>query len=219
MTNNRTNQVIAIVALMIAVLGLSVGFAAFSRTLTIESGASVKPSEDSFQVRFSSSDESYAKNEIVPTKVTNGSTFTATNAVISDSDELKLEGLSATFTEPSQSVTYTLYIENAGKYKAFLNSITFGTVSGNNSFKVCTPVGDADPAKVAAACNGITYTVKTAGQTFTTTNNDITDANGVDPEKFSVVEIEIAYANNATLADGDFTVQFGSVTLDYSTIK
>ena len=45
---NRGSRVIAIIALIVAVLGLTIGFAAFSSTLNISSSANVKPNAETF---------------------------------------------------------------------------------------------------------------------------------------------------------------------------
>ena len=52
MEKNRSSKVVAIVALFIAVIGLSVGFAAFSNILKIKSSATVQPSGQDFVVGF-----------------------------------------------------------------------------------------------------------------------------------------------------------------------
>ena len=43
MEKNRTGQVIALLALVVGVVGLSIGFAAFSSVLKIQSNATVTP--------------------------------------------------------------------------------------------------------------------------------------------------------------------------------
>ena len=60
MEKDRGTKAIAIVALLIGVVGLSVGFAAMSSTLTIESSADVAPSENDFTVQFSTSSTTIA---------------------------------------------------------------------------------------------------------------------------------------------------------------
>ena len=53
MKNNKT-KVITLAALIIAVIALSIGFAAFASTLNIQTGATVTPN-DTFSVKFASS--------------------------------------------------------------------------------------------------------------------------------------------------------------------
>lgn len=54
MERNKKTKVIAIVALIIGVIGLSIGFAAFSSILNIQSSANVKPDNSTMNVIFSS---------------------------------------------------------------------------------------------------------------------------------------------------------------------
>ena len=64
MEKNRTVQLIATLALVVGVIGLSIGFAAFSNTLKIKSSATVAPDKDTLNVDFSSSPTEVEANEI-----------------------------------------------------------------------------------------------------------------------------------------------------------
>lgn len=58
MERNRSVKALSIVALVIAIVGMSLGFAAFSATLNISSSANVTPNEDDFKVTvYGMSDE------------------------------------------------------------------------------------------------------------------------------------------------------------------
>ena len=50
MEKDRSTKIIAIAALLIGIVGLSLGFAAFSNTLTISSSAEVTPDQSAFNV-------------------------------------------------------------------------------------------------------------------------------------------------------------------------
>ena len=54
---NRSSKVIAIVGLIAGVVGLSLGFAAFSNTLTIKAAADVTPDQATFNVDLSWSND------------------------------------------------------------------------------------------------------------------------------------------------------------------
>ena len=95
MEKNRNAQVIAIIALVVRVVGLSIGFASFSSAI------------DKVEV-----------NEIVPTA--EPTSLTTTNATIDNSVDPTISNLSATFTEPGQSVVYKFYAYNAGELNANL---------------------------------------------------------------------------------------------------
>ena len=80
MEKNRTVQLIAILALVVGVVGLSIGFAAFSNTLKIKSNATVAPDKDTLNVDFSSSPTEVEANEI--TAVSNPVGLITTKATI-----------------------------------------------------------------------------------------------------------------------------------------
>lgn len=66
MKKNRPGQIIEIFALVVGIVGLSIGFATFSNVLKIQIRATVKSSSDTLNVDFSSSDTEVLTNEIVP---------------------------------------------------------------------------------------------------------------------------------------------------------
>ena len=70
MEKERGGKAIAIVALLIGVVGLTIGFAAFSNTLTISSSAEYNPDSNVFNVDFSSSSASVVDGNLAPTTVT-----------------------------------------------------------------------------------------------------------------------------------------------------
>ena len=67
MERNRTGQVIAILALVVGVVSLSIGFASFSSVLNIQASANVKPDRNTMNVDFSSAVDKVEVAEIVPT--------------------------------------------------------------------------------------------------------------------------------------------------------
>ena len=102
MERERSAKIIAIIALCIAVAGLSIGFAAFSNNLKIESNATVTPDPNDFDVNFSSSDTSELDGTVTGTGTNSA---TADNATIDNSGSPRITGLKANFTEPGQKVT------------------------------------------------------------------------------------------------------------------
>ena len=55
MNESKSYKIIAIIALLLGIVGVTLGYAAFSSTLTISSSAEVKPDPSTFNVDFSSS--------------------------------------------------------------------------------------------------------------------------------------------------------------------
>lgn len=212
MENNKTFKIISIVALILGVVGVTLGYAAFSSTLKIESSAEVNPNGSNFNVDFSSSNSSVVDNDITPTFSANVTGFSASDAEIDNSGNPVISNLHATFTEPGQRVTYTFYAYNAGQYLAYLNSIVF---TGN---KTCTARTNTNQGLVDTACTGITLSVQVTGINATTTSiasiTDHTLAIGAA----DTITVVIDYATGSGRADGDFDVTFPDITLTYNPI-
>ena len=154
MERDRSAKIIAIVALCVAIVGLSVGFAAFSNELTINSNAKVSPNASDFDVNFSTSNTS-EQDGTVSGVGTNSAT--AENASIDNSNSPTITGLKANFTEPGQKVTYSFYAHNAGKYVAYLNNVTYANVSGKTATKECTAGVNTDATMVKQLAMALVY--------------------------------------------------------------
>ena len=216
MEKNRGSRIIAIIALIAAVTGLTLGFAAFSNTLNISSSANVNPDPDTFKILFSSH-ESELKTDKVVGKTPTNSDATAGEAEISNTGSTPvISGLTAGFIEPGTSVTYDFYVHNAGEYEGYLKSINFANVDGENNPKICTAVDPSNTTAslVSKACEDISLTVKVGDATATGTE---TNLNQLLVRKNSTpVTVTINYADNGNRADGDFYVEFGDISFTYS---
>lgn len=216
MEKNRSGQFIALLALIVAIVGVSVGFAAFSSALRIQSSANVTPDQSTLNVDFSSSDTAVETNAIKPT--TTPTTVVATDATIDNSADPVIRNLSATFKEPGQKAVYTFYAYNAGELEAFLKSIVYENVSSKNSNKVCTAGEGTTDALVQKACEGISLKVKVGTEAETSSGIASISNHSLGKAKSEEITVTLEYASDATRADGDFTVSFGDVTLNYSSV-
>lgn len=216
MEKNRSGQFIALLALIVAIVGVSVGFAAFSSALRIQSSANVKPDQNTLNVDFSSSATAVETNAIKPT--TTPTTVVATDATIDNSADPVIRNLSATFKEPGQKAVYTFYAYNAGELEAFLKSIVYENVSSKNSNKVCTAGEGTTDALVQKACEGISLKVKVGTDAETSSGIASISNHSLGKAKSEEITVTLEYASDATRADGDFTVSFGDVTLNYSSV-
>ena len=214
MDRDRSTKVIAIVALCVAVFGLSVGFAAFSNDLTIKSEATVKPNASDFDVNFSSSDTSETDGTVTATSTAG---VTAQDATINNATAPTISGIKVEFTEPGQSATYRFFAHNAGKYKAFLNNVTFKNVTDANANIVCVAAEGTNAAMVASACQGISIKVKVGTTTFVEPTPNIT-SHELPIDQYEPVEVTIEYASGAARADGDFQVNIGDIVLTYGSV-
>ena len=214
MEKNRNAQVIAIVALVVAVLCLSVGFASFSNVLNIQASANVKPDSSTLNVDFSSSIDSVTVAEITPTATPNS--IVTTNATIDNSADPTISNLSATFTEPGQSVVYKFYAYNAGELNAYLKSIVYANVAGSNATKVCTAKEGTTDALVQKACENILVKVKVGNELETATGKASITGHSLAKKTGEMITVTLEYAAGAERTDGDFSVAFGNITLNYS---
>lgn len=214
MEKNRNAQVIAIVALVVAVLGLSVGFASFSNVLNIQASANVKPDSSTLNVDFSSSSDSVTVAEITPTATPNS--IVTTNATIDNSADPTISNLNATFTEPGQSVVYKFYAYNAGELNAYLKSIVYANVAGGNATKVCTAKEGTTDALVQKACENILVKVKVGNELETATGKASITGHSLAKKTGEMITVTLEYAAGAERTDGDFSVAFGNITLNYS---
>lgn len=211
----RTKQRYSLAILAVFVSFLSIGFAAFSDTLTISSNAIVKPDSSSFRVVFSSSSTSLLTNSITGEGA--GGAEGGTASISNDGDTPTISDLTAKFTSAGQSVVYTFYVHNAGAYTAYLDSITYNQVDGEASSKVCTAIDSSNTTSslLTAACNDITLTVAVGNTEASGTMSSIS-GHTLAKNGFEKVVVTISYADNDHLADGDFTVEFGDIGLTFS---
>ena len=206
MEHSRKQKLFVVLTLFIAIVSLTVGFAAFSTTLNISSSANITPTSDTFSVKFSIYRDSYGLGE-VPT-VTSG--IETTQAVISNGANPTLSNLSATFTNPGQYAYYPLFIRNEGEYIAYLNSINF------IGEKVCVAEPGTSPELVQSACDYINASVFIGSEEFTETtqlsNYQLESSKGIG---FSV---KLNYSEQGPQVDGPFKIVFPSISLVYSTV-
>ena len=212
----KENRSLTVIALIVAILALSMGFAAFSNTITIKSNAVVTPDNTTMRVVFSQSSNSEVtggEHAVLPDDDTYGDPGTIDNSETGDS---VLKALHAKFTAPGQSVTYNtnLYIYNAGNYQAQIKSIVFNNAPGSSTYKKCTAGTGSTDELVQSACNGITISVKVGTKTATpldpTLNNQIIGIHESLP-----VEVTISYGGEI-YSDGPFEVAFGDIVVTSS---
>ena len=211
----RKQQIATLSIIAVAVITLSIGFAAFSSTLRISSQAQVNPDATSFSVIFSKDGTNTDTTQTVnPSSSTYGEAATITNGV-----SPTLTGIKAKFTAPGQSVNYSFYAKNTGSYLAYLNSITFENVEGESKNIVCTAQNGTSQDLVDQACEGISINIKVGAEEAVTTSQSGILGHTLTAGNSESIIVTVNYASNATVADGDFTVAFGDISLIYSTVE
>jgi len=231
MEKERSTKILATIALIIAIIGVSVGFAAFTNNLRItNTNANVSPLnnmrvifDDDTNNQNNISEVSYNLSRPTGDSSTN---FTATNATIDNSvvTAPTITGMSANFIVPGESVQYEFYVYNDSDYDVELTSVAFGN-------KTCTPNSGTDNNLVNGnngACGEIDVSISIGGgtgePTIVTKTQNTSQSNTVTNHilkkgEYETVVATITYADldgENVILNGDFSVTFGDITLTYS---
>ena len=222
MKNRNKNQIMTLAILLVAVVTLSLGFAAFSNVLNISSSATVTPSDATFNVDFSRVSATTADEvDITPFEPTlNPTTLSATNAVINNDTNPTITDLTVEFTAPGQSAEYEFYAANIGEYNAYLTSINIG--AKNCSVPSDTPESDKPSTNLLnKACEDIVVSIKIGNDEEITYDKEINYAvtkHMLAKSTSEKVIVTIKYKDGGARADGVFAVEFGDITLTYATV-
>lgn len=203
--NNRYSKYIAIIALLISVVGVSLGFAAFSNTVQIQAQADVRPDSSAYRGGVLSTDPNDVEEGTVTPTTSGGATAEA-----ADLTETGIENIMVHFTAPNQSATYSFYGINKSEFLAYLNEVNFGS-------KSCTPGTGTTASYVTEACNDIVMTIAIGSDSWTETDNDI-NGHTIDSQANEPITVTIEYLEGGATADGDFDVDFGTSTIKYGTV-
>lgn len=156
---DHKNAYLSIAALVVAVIGLSVAYAALSATLNVNFG-NVSQSAMTWNVGFQTGNVTGTASGTSTTGLTCGTaTVTADTATIGNT----------TLSKPGDTCTYALTIQNTGSIDANLATITPTTPTGIT----CSPATGGN-----MVCGNMTYKLTTdaAGSTILT-NNRVLSAN------------------------------------------
>lgn len=225
MEKERGSKIIVIIALCVGVVGLSIGMAAFASNLVIQPSASVSPSSSEFNVVFSNATKGTVEGDATASTPSISQENITLSKTGEEASASVIRGLSAIFTGPGQKVTYTFDAENVGKYIAYLNSVVYSNAQGKSEFKSCTPGTGTTASLVETACDDIKLKLTIGGKEYSTTNENIVSHTLAAQASDSIV-VEIEYelkgtqdSPTNTLADGDFTVNFGNIELLYGSTE
>ena len=194
MEKERGAKIIAIVALLIAVVGLTVGYAAYSSTLNINGTATVDPA--SWKVNFG-----YKTGDSL-TGTINGHATETTAPTLADTT---ISGFDVTLKAPGDSVTYNFLIKNSGTLNARLANFTMGTLT-------CAPnaSGSISPEDATKLCGELKYTLTYADDSTITTG---TPLNSNDSKELKL-KLEWPSASTLSVSD-DVKVTIGETTFVY----
>ena len=162
MEKERGAKVIAVVALLVAVAGLTIGYAAYSSTLTINGTATVDPANWNVKFAYTSGDSLTAE--------TTGNATQTTAPTLTDT---AVSGFNVVLNAPGDSITYKFSVKNTGTLDATLGTYTMGTLS-------CAPNADSTISQEDATklCNELQYTLKYSDDSEITTGATLPKTSG-----------------------------------------
>jgi len=193
-----------VVGVLLAIAGVTLGFAAFSNTLTISSSATVTPDASTFSVKFSSS-ATELKEDLIKSTFDQTITATIDNSV---SGSPKLKDIHLKFENPGDEVIFDqIYLYNAGEYTAYWHMAE--TVYPEIT---CTAQTDdsgnplATQSLVDAACEDIKVTEISPETT------------SLAPGEFTTIYLYFQYDPEAARADGPFTATLSDIQMVWSSV-
>ena len=200
--NKKYLQLFSVLALVVAVLGISVGFAAMSQTLTITGQAKVTPA--SWDIKFTG----YTFSD-------NGTDADETTAAAEGNNPARPTLSDTTFsnyeivlTKPGDKGTYLVTVENQGDIDAVLTTATIGSQLTYTGAAQDSAVKASDEAIVAA---NVTYNITWSDGTAIATNDTL------DAGESKVIKIEVEYDEDADeLPQYPVTITGKDVTLIYT---
>ncbi len=193
----NNGKVIAIIALFVAVMGLSIGFAALFTELSITGTATVTGTSggDVWNVKF---------KEL--TKTLTGATE-ASAAVLDDTSIT----FNLKFTKPGDKAEYKFKVENTGMINAILNTYNAGKVT-------CATV-DSDAAKTKKICDLIKYELKYDTTDTTKAGQAVAQNDTLDSKQSRPLVLTVTFDEGKTLTAADLTeddVVTDSITISFN---
>jgi len=219
MEKERSSKVIAIAALVVGVFALSIGFAAFTKDLTIQDINGVVNQDNTLNVHF-------VESSVTGTVLSGDTNFVSGDtATVSGTSVVGVKG---TFQKKGDKIQYVFQVKNDATYDAFLNAITFSktpTCVAKTGDDVNTPTVD-----VTSICDELMeMKVSISNTTTDADENDQNDVEGISTTVANIaghtlsatavetVTLTLEYIGNQDV-DGDFEVDFGTVTLTYGSV-
>lgn len=142
--NQKKSKNILLVVVLLAIVGIAVGYAALSQTLTLNGTATVETGKKAWNVHFVSAD----------TKVKEQNK--ANDAEITITEEDGVEGTFSATLQPGESVSYDVVIKNDGSIDAEFDKTTITPEVDESGYVTCT-IDEAEATTNPLLTNGDTH--------------------------------------------------------------
>ena len=204
MESERKVKIITLVAVIVAVIGLTIAFAAMSRTLNIHGSTTMDPVN--WDIYF----EKLSSPVLVGEATTSGSPNLATKGA-------EITNLNATLKQPNDSVTYTVDITNDGDVNAEISQINLPSLTNAQSqlFEFTARYTNEYEHGHVITVGDMLYAGETRNITITFKYKDITDESLLPDEaeeinvSYQIVYVQSNKVSTTTTAAPVVTYQVG----------
>ena len=208
MEKTRKIKIISLCALLVAVLGLTVAFAALSQTLTINGSAAVNAASWDIHFEKTSGEE---------TKVKGAATFTEPTL-----SGTTIENFSATLTKPGDSVIYYFDIVNNGTVDAQIESYNFPRAFNDcftniNKYSYCMNFDFNGDGNLNALDKSVYFDLFNYQLAYADTDKSVTQGDTINAGETKHMKLVIEYKDTATeLPENNLTLTSSDpITITY----
>ena len=190
---DRGFKLVAIAALLLSVIGLSIAYAGYTSTLTVEGTATAA---SAWKVKWTNLSAGQAT----------GYASVENKTLAIDNTNQAISGFMGTLRAPVDTITYTWNAANEGEIDATLTGVTLGTLS-------CDPASSngSTAAEAASLCARLTITFTYDGNTLTSSTRGDLLKNTTKP-----VTMVLTYtAGDGVELSGDVAITLGTTSFTY----
>ena len=228
MEKQRRFKVFSIVALMFAVVALSVGFAAFQKVLNISSSADVSlPSEDNFNIELYGVIDKDALNNLNSSNLD----FSRLSKEKSFAYDLKEQVLYSEYSATIDNESFTIDINNLVLKEPGDTYFYYFLLKNNSDYGVYVYLSDESKTNLEDGLNATCVPEKGTSQTLvdnvcseismsvvTDEMNDFVDGIYKLPAKNYLSLAVIVYYGGKDRVDGNFTISYDPIKIEFDTV-
>ena len=189
MEKDRTKKITMIV-LIVAVIGLTVAFAALSQNLTINGSANVDAA--TWNIHFDNLGEAQISGEAIENE----------KPIINEDDKVRIDGINVTLNNPKDKVVYNVDLVNEGSIDAEISNIVVPTLTEEQEKYLEFKVAYSDTDK-ELSLGDLLNKGETKHLTITIRYKDEIDPSDLPKDKQT---ISLSYELTFTQSDGESTV-------------
>lgn len=195
MEKDRGFKIIAIAALLLSVIGLSIAYAGYTATLTVEGTATVS---SAWKVIW---------KDLSAGTATGYASVEGKTLAIDSTSKQSISGFIGTLKAPGDTITYTWKAANDGEINANLTGVSLGSLS-------CAPAatGGSTAAEATAVCGKLEVAFKYDGAALTSSTTGVLNKNTTKD-----VEMKITYKDvgDPVELSGDVAVTLSTTSFTY----